>query len=251
MISACNNNNKDRLYVPVSLNVIDHMNNVLQNHIFTLFITNIVDTSSSVSIIICLAMVCKSIVLTPIGMNVWIFYMKISVGGPRMSKICIIWINIICCITRKMEIYIIMLKVLIWCWRLSIFWNYWRNIILSYKNHNGTDISKMEMMYKVIYMVWLCWTSKWNFYRHNVFIVTLMETFKPSKLIISLFPFINYPFKLIEYHLIIDILWYSIHLFFGFIYSYTWELSIIDIYIYIYIGEDIKFSHICTYQKTN
>ena len=158
MISACNNNNKDHLYVPVSLTVIDHMNNVLPNHIFTLFITNIVDTSPSVSIIVFLAMVCKSIVLTPIALDFWIFSIQISVGGFRMSKTFIIWITINSCITRKMEIYIIMLKVLIWCWRLIKFWNYWRSIIISYKNYYDIDINKMEMMYKVIYMVWLCWT---------------------------------------------------------------------------------------------
>ena len=147
MISACNNNNKDRLYVPVSLNVIDHMNNVLLHHIFTFFITNIVDTSTSVSIIIFLAMVCKSIVLTPIALDFWIFSIQISVGGFRMSKTFIIWITINSCITRKMEIYIIMLKVLIWYWRLITFWNYCRNVIISYKHHNGIDISKMEMMW--------------------------------------------------------------------------------------------------------
>ena len=148
MISACNNNNKDRLYVPVSLNVIDHMNNVLQNHIFTLFITNIVDTSSSVSIIIFLAMVCKSIVLTPIALDFWIFYIQISVGGFRMSKTFIIWITINSCITRKMEIYIIMLKILVLFWRTIRNWPYLRSTLVYFQTNNDIDIKNWRWFIK-------------------------------------------------------------------------------------------------------
>ena len=138
--------------------------------------TSIVVTCTSVRILILLAIVWLIIMVTCIGMNVWIFYMKISSEGLWTSTIPIVLILKIYHITRNTNISITIPRIPVWVWRPITVLVYWRNIIIIFQIDNDMDIRKMEMTNKVMYMVWPYWTFMDSFYIIHAVIVATMQT---------------------------------------------------------------------------
>ena len=230
MVSICKKNNKYNHFVFLHWLCFNMCVIFSKTSLSPFLIINIFYASPSSWIINSLVLVCIDI-FSLLSELIFIFSVKIYFWLYKTSIIYIIWVKIVSCEIWIMEISIIMLKIIVWRWRTSKNNTYLSSMFIYFQTNNYIYTIKIYIMYKLVFIVWHFLMSLKYFYILHVVILTLMDTTKPSKLIIGRFTYYTFPCTYIKYKLIIDSPWYFLPLWIGVVFSCILALKIIHIYI--------------------